>query len=384
MLSSEKKVFRRFLTVYIILVTTVIVSISIIYYNSSVERIDLQYKSLMQEFASLQIKRIKWLHNHYPKYNKYPRDDRYNSAIYDLEYEEIFSTLKSKNIFFNKRLYFSGSYAVYVEVLSDYYLGAKYLFIEVPKNGALISKVYRNIAIYGLLAFIILFILGYYLAKMFIKPMKDSLDLLDCFIKDTTHEINTPISIINSNIEMLNLDNLSAKNRKKIDRVMIASRTLENIYKDLKFVTLSDIGRSLDSEFNLKDLIEERVDYFFMHMESKKIVKELKLEDFIVKGDRELYARFIDNIVSNAIKYNRVGGKIEISLSNGVLIIEDSGVGIDKRNIDLIFTRYSRFSEHEGGFGIGLSIVKRIAEFYNIKIEVQSEKNRGTRFIIKW
>ncbi len=367
-----------------LLITTLVVAVSIIYYNSNIERINLQYKSLMQEFASLQIKRLKWLHNHYPKYNKYPRDDRYNSAIYDLEHDLIFSTLKSNKINFNKKLYFSDGYAIYVEILSDYYLGAKYLFIEVPKNGSLIAKVYKNIAIYGISALIILYLLGYYLAKLFIKPMKDSIELLDCFIKDTTHEINTPISIINSNIEMLKKDNLSQRDLKKINRIKIASRTLENIYKDLKFSMLENIDKATKDKFNLKDLIIERVEYFAMHMESKRITKELDLKDFIVEGNRELFARMVDNILSNAIKYNKVGGKINIILREKELIIEDSGVGIDKKSIAEIFNRYSRFNDSEGGFGIGLSIVKKIADFYKLDIKVESKINEGTRFIIRW
>ena len=367
-----------------LLATTLVIAVSIIYYNSSVERINLQYKTLMQEFASLQLKRLKWLHNHYPKYNKYPRDDRFNSAIYDLEYDEIFSTLKSREIYFDKKLYFSGGYAIYVEILSDYYLGAKYLFIEIPKNSHSIENIYKNIAIYGILSLIILYIIGYYLARLFIKPMRDSIELLDCFIKDTTHEINTPISIINSNIEMLKVNNLPPKEKRKIDRIKIASRTLENIYKDLKFTTLQNINNIRSARFNLKELIEERVEYFSIYIDSKKLTKELDLEDFYVDGSRELYARLVDNIISNAIKYNRVGGKISITLKNNRLIIEDSGIGINKKNLDEIFNRYSRFNDSEGGFGIGLSIVKRIVDFYNLDIKVESQKEKGSKFIISW
>jgi two-component system OmpR family sensor kinase len=367
-----------------LLVVTVIVSVSTIYYNSSKERIDLQYKSLMQEFAFLQLKKLKWLHNHYPKYKKYPRDNRYNSAIYDLEYSKIFSTLKSKEIYFNKRLYFSSGNAIYVEMLSDYYLGAKYLFIEVPINGLLISKVYKNIAIYALLALVILYIIGYYLARLFIKPMRDSIELLDCFIKDTTHEINTPIAIINSNIEMLKKDALSQRDAKKIDRIKIASRTLENIYKDLKFTALESMDKVESYKFNLKELLQERVEYFAMHIESKRVKINLDLEDYTINADRELYARMLDNIISNAIKYNRVGGSIGITLKDSKLIIEDSGIGLEGKDILEIFNRYSRFNDSEGGFGIGLSIVKKIADFYSLDIRVESEKNIGTRFIIRW
>jgi len=109
--------------------------------------------------------------------------------------------------------------------------------------------------------------------------MRDSIDLLDNFIKDTTHEINTPISIINTNIELVNESALNRREIKILNRVKIASRTLESIYKDLKFLTLEN-GKELKSvEFNLKELIQERVEYFALAIDSKKIDIKLLLKD---------------------------------------------------------------------------------------------------------
>ena len=279
MLSSEKKTLRRFLGIYLILVIILVATVSFIYYNENTQRMRLEYKTLMQEFAILQTKKLKWLHYHFPKYNKYPRDSRYNSAIYDLEYKEIFSTMQSKRIDFSKTLYFTKNYVVYYTILSDYYLGAKYLFIEIPKNSAYTSMLYKKIAIYATIALAIFFIIGYYLSRLFIKPMRDSIDLLDNFIKDTTHEINTPISIINTNIELVNESALNRREIKILNRVKIASRTLESIYKDLKFLTLEN-GKELESvEFNLKELIQERVEYFALAIDSKKIDIKLLLKD---------------------------------------------------------------------------------------------------------
>ncbi len=339
---------------------------------------------MMQELSVLQIKRLKWLHNHFPKYNKYPRDERFNSAIYDLEYQEIFSTLKSKKIDFNKSFYFTKNYAIYVAILSDYYLGAKYLFIEVPKNSELVNRIIRNIIIYGTLAFLALLLLGVYLAKLFIRPMQRSIELLDNFIKDTTHEINTPISIINTNIEMLKSTGSCKKEEKKIKRIEIASRTLETIYKDLKLSVLSNESESQDELCNIKAIVQERLEYFRLHIESKRIKLQEQLEDVELKVDRILIERLIDNLISNAIKYNRVGGSIIIRLTAEYLLIEDSGIGIEKSNLNKIFERYRRFNESEGGFGIGLSIVDRVAKRYGFVVEVESEKDKGTKVKVVW
>ncbi len=372
------------MSIYILLVSLVIVSISIIYYRANSDRIALQYKSLMQELSVLQIKRLKWLHNHFPKYNKYPRDERFNSAIYDLEYQEIFSTLKSKKINFDQNFYFTKNYAIYMTILNDYYLGAKYLFIEIPKNSALINRIIRNIVIYGSIAFITLLLLGIYLAKLFIRPMQQSIELLDNFIKDTTHEINTPISIINTNIELLQASGACKNQEKKIKRIEIASRTLETIYKDLKLSVLSDKSERQDEMCDIQEIVQERIDYFQLHIESKKLKVILDLESVFLKVDRVLIERLVDNLISNAIKYNRVGGLISISLTKEYLLIEDSGIGIEKSDIHKIFERYRRFNESEGGFGIGLSIVDKVAKRYGFQVEVVSKKEKGTKVKVLW
>ena len=384
MLNSEKKTLKRFFVIYIVLVVTLIVAVSTIYYNAYNERMKLEYKTLMQDFAILQTKKLKWLHNHFPKYKKYPRDNRYNSAIYDLEYSEIFSTLQSKEINFNNNLYFTKNYVVYFTVISDYYLGAKYLFIEIPKNSMLISTIYKKIAIYSTLSFLIFLILGYFLGKLFVKPMKDSIKLLDNFIKDATHEINTPISIINTNIEMVDSSKLSKRENRILNRVRIASRTLETVYKDLKFTTLENGSKLESSKFNLKDIVTERVEYFALLIESKKLTLNLILEDLYIDADPKLIARVVDNLISNAIKYNRNGGSITITISKQTLIVEDSGIGIKQENLDKLFARYSRFNNSEGGFGLGLNIVKQIVDIYKLKIEISSEFEKGTKVVVQW
>ena len=384
MLNSEKKTLRRFFAIYIVLVVTLIVAVATIYYNAYNERMKLEYKTLMQDFAILQTKKLKWLHNHFPKYNEYPRDNRYNSAIYDLEYTEIFSTMHCRDINFNNNLYFTKNYVVYFTVLSDYYLGAKYLFIEVPKSDSMTVIIYEKIALYSIIALIIFLIIGYFLAKLFIKPMKESIRLLDNFIKDATHEINTPISIINTNIEMVDSSNLTQRENKILNRVKIASRTLETVYKDLKFTTLENGNNQESKEFNLKDIVLERVEYFSLLTESKKLTINLKLEDLYIVADSKLIARLVDNLISNAIKYNRNGGIINISISKKKLTVEDSGIGIKKENLDKLFTRYSRFNNSEGGFGLGLNIVKQIVDIYNLKIDITSELEKGTKVVVQW
>ena len=92
----------------------------------------------------------------------------------------------------------------------------------------------------------------------------------------------------------------------------------------------------------------------------------------------------IDNILSNAIKYNKIGGLIRIDVHSKSLSIKDSGVGIEEAKLGLVFERYSRFNTSVGGFGIGLNIVALIAKEYDLHVNISSQLNKGTEVIISW
>ena len=79
-----------------------------------------------------------------------------------------------------------------------------------------------------------------------------------------------------------------------------------------------------------------------------------------------------------------MAGKIEVVLKNRILTIKDSGIGINKDKLNDIYKRYYRATSINGGFGLGLNIVNIICRTYNIKIEVVSEENLGTTFILKF
>ena len=100
------------------------------------------------------------------------------------------------------------------------------------------KEAWKQIAIGSILAFILFIVFGLILARLFLKPMRDSIVLLDRFIKDTTHELNTPLSTILTNIEMMDTDVMVEKNKKKLNRINIAARTVSQLYKDLTYLTL--------------------------------------------------------------------------------------------------------------------------------------------------
>jgi len=372
------------LALYTALVTLLITLLSIFYYQSQEKLMFSNQRAEFSKYAYIQTKRLKVLHYFFPERTTYPRDPRFKSAIYDIEYKKIFSLLEDENVHFDEELYMTGRHIHFVKLLDTYYLGTKYLIIEVPEDIAWKHETWKQIVMGGIFAFILFMIFGLILARLFLKPMRDSIMLLDRFIKDTTHELNTPLSAILTNIEMMDTDVMVEKNKKKLNRINIAAKTVSQLYKDLTYLTLEQEKKENKEEIELQGLIRNRIEYFTALANTKKLHFELDMENVIIQADKQKITRVIDNLLSNAIKYNKRGGSIGIKLRIGTIEISDTGVGIDAEKIPFIFDRYMRFNQSEGGFGVGLSIVKKILDEYHIKIEVYSKVGTGTRIIMRW
>jgi len=386
LLRSEQKSLYRFLSLYIAMVIVVISLLSIFYYQSK-EKIMLYSQRLkLNKYSYVQSKRLKALHHqsNIKKRLKYPIDSRFYSAIYDIEYTEIFSNLIEKDIRFDKEIYTNNKHIYFVKSLNDFYLGTKYLIIEVDYDKKWRLTLIYNIVLFDMFIFIIFVIMGLYLAKLFLKPMRNSLILLDRFIKDTTHELNTPLSAVLANIEMMDIESMSKSNLKKLNRINIGAKSLSILYQDLTYLTLEQERKNEDERFDIKSLIIDRIDYFNILMKSKNITYNLELKSSDIYMDKRKFIRVLDNLISNAIKYNRRNGNIEIFLSPNSLIIKDYGIGIDKDKIPFMFDRYSRFNSSEGGFGVGLNIVKSILDEYNIDIKVKSKEGQWTEISLNW
>ncbi len=341
-------------------------------------------RATLFKYAYVHAKRLKVLHHFFDERRDYPRDPRFKSAIYDIDKKSIFSLLEEPRIHFDEEIYIIGNYIHFIKSLDDFYLGTKYIIIEVKDDGLWREAIWKNILAYGLLAFLFFSLFGYYLAKLFLKPMHDSIVLLDRFIKDTTHELNTPLSAILANIEMMDTDVMLEKNRTKLNRINIAAKTVSTLYKDLTYLTLEQEKENENEYIDVKELIEDRAEYFAILAQSKKLTYEFNLTEATIFMDRRKFTRVIDNLISNAIKYNKRKGVVGFTLVQGELIIWDTGIGIKENKIPFIFDRYIRFNHSEGGFGVGLSIVKNIIDEYHMDIKVISQIDKGTRIILKW
>lgn len=383
--ASEKKTLLSFLLLYAFLTLLILVFIGILYYASQKELLLQNNREVLNAMTNEQIARLKLLHVNFDKDQTYPRDERFNSAIYDSSLKEIFSTLRSKNVNLYEDIYLTSGYIYVIKELEQYYLGARYIALEVEAPIGWEAKVYKKLLLYGTALFLILVLIGYFLLSLLLRPMREAIALLDRFIKDTTHELNTPVNTILSNIEMMEPETLDASHQRKIKRISIASKTISNLYDDLTYLVLSHRMISHDETIDIASLIEERLEYFSLLMESKKLhftfsayVKET------LTIDRKKLTKLLDNLLSNAIKYNKIGGEIHFILDTHAITIRDTGIGIEEEKLSRVFERYSRFNTTVGGFGIGLNIIALIAKEYHLHVKIDSVVHQGTQVHITW
>ena len=384
LLGSEKKSLLRFFALYVAMVTLLIIVISSYYYQTQEKLMLSNQRATLFKYAYIHAKRLKVLHHFFDERTEYPRDPRFKSAIYDIDQKTIFSILDEPHVMFDKEIYMVGKHIHFLKSIDDFYLGTKHIIIEVEDDGIWKELIWKDIIGYGLFFFFFFMLFGLYLAKLFLKPMRDSIVLLDRFIKDTTHELNTPLSAILANIEMMDTEVMIEKNRTKLNRINIAAKTVSTLYKDLTYLTLEQEKENENEHIDVKALIENRAEYFTILAQSKKLSYTFDLAPATIFMDKRKFTRVIDNLISNAIKYNKRNGVVGFESRQGELIIWDTGIGIKESKIPLIFDRYIRFNKSEGGFGVGLSIVKKIIDEYEIDIEVLSKVGEGTRMVLKW
>lgn len=261
--------------------------------------------------------------------------------------------------------------------------GYLYTFIEGENVSHDLFLIRLQVLLSALVSFALIALVSRFLVKIALKPLESKITMLNSFIKDFTHEINTPLSVILLSIEQLekqqNIDTT------KFARMKLAAKTLSQTYSDLIFLTFPDTISNEEERIVMKEAIRERLEYFRLFFERKQIALSVDLQgDSTILASKSKINKMLDNLISNAIKYNKKGGFVSVNLKGRALSIKDSGYGIDEKNLTKIFERYARFNSDQGGFGIGLSLVKSICKEYHIEISCHSKLGEGSEFILKW
>jgi len=253
------------------------------------------------------------------------------------------------------------------------HLGVRYVILKENDLAQSINNLRIKILSYLVLSFILMGIVGYFLGRLFLKPVREQIESLDQFISDTTHELNTPISAI-----LMTIQSLRGIEDKKIKRLEASAKRLSTMYSTMTYRLEGNVEKS--ELLCFANIVEERVEYVKELIDSKRIHMDLQLEPTKVFIPKIAAHRLIDNLLSNAIKYSDMDDSITLTLKDNVLEVKDTGIGIDKKVQEDIFRRYQRANEERGGFGIGLSIVLAICKMYKIKLDIDSEKGKGSTF----
>jgi two-component system OmpR family sensor kinase len=378
---DEKKALISFLSIYIISAIFLIGVILYIYYKNETR--------MLEESCSMEINNAS-MHIKTEIMNKYMKKQEFNAnkltkenikyGLFDKNKNVIFSYLdKNFEINFSKTTYENEFYNYFITTLDDENIPIKYIVIETCQEVQDKNKLKIFILVILVLSSIFIGCIGYLLAKILLKPVRQRVEFMDKFIKDSAHELNTPITVLMTSVSMLK----NGKNPQKMMKyILSSSKQISQIYNDIHFSAFNNMNEDVFEEFNLKDLVSESAEYFNDISITKNIVIKSILDDCFIKMDKTKTQKLVNNLISNAIKYSYKDSVVEVILNNNILSVKDFGIGISAEEQKEIFKRYKRGNNNEGGFGIGLDIVKRICEEYNLILTLESQMNKETVFSI--
>ena len=237
-----------------------------------------------------------------------------------------------------------------------------------------LSLIYKEIFLAFSFSLILILPLAFIVAKLSLKPIRQSVETIDNFVNGIVHDINTPLSVIKINSQ-------SIKNKLKDDffieknnRIIQGVEHIEALEEQLLFMLKIHQYTPQKINFDLYEVLKHREGYYKDIRHSLNIIVDGKSTK--IYGDRYALTRMIDNIVINAIKYSPIKSEVIITLKNNILRIKDSGEGI--KNPKEIFNKYYRESKSTKGLGLGLYVVKEIANMHKLDIKILSKIGLGT------
>ncbi len=212
------------------------------------------------------------------------------------------------------------------------------------------------------------------------------------FIADVAHELKTPLATLRSTIEVaLQQKRESADYQKTLEEALSETHRLSSTLKNVLDLAWSETPQEQKNakSFNLTELIEELLETAQKMAMNKKITVTGKIDEgVILYGFKDKLGRAVLNIIDNAIKYTPSQGKIEISLkkenNQAIVKIQDTGLGISKRDLPHVFDRFYRSTSEDKifGSGLGLAIAKAIVVSHNGEIKIKSKVGQGSTFAI--
>lgn len=215
------------------------------------------------------------------------------------------------------------------------------------------------------------------------------------FFSNASHELKTPLTSVRGYIELLENDMATNEKMKKdfLSRIKRETDNMTNLINDILMISRLETKEAevVLSEVRICPLVKEVCNSFQPLAKEYQVVINMNCRPLSILANVQQIRAVFNNLIMNAIKYNKPGGKVNVTVSSEgkdiVIIIEDTGVGIPEDAKQRVFERFYRVdkgrSKKVGGTGLGLSIVKHIVGFYNGSIELESKLMEGTKFIVR-
>lgn len=229
---------------------------------------------------------------------------------------------------------------------------------------------------------LITFGVGRFFARRSLVPAERMVTKLEQFTQDASHELRTPLAALNSSLD------LAMKTEAYKEGIFSAKEDLKQILVLVE--RLLEIARL--EQFILRKehidvgaIVEESVERHRPLAAEKDVAITTDLtQKLAIDADPSLFRQVLNNLLSNAIKYNKKGGTVTVELKKGRLTVADTGIGIPSEQIPRIFDRFYQVddSRSQGGFGLGLALVKKIADVHGWDMDVKSTLGEGSSFSI--
>ena len=309
---------------------------------------------------------------------KLQRFKRAAVALYDKNHKLLYG-MSVQKVDFNKEFYMKDGVFTLVSQRTAGHLNVQYVVVQSNECVKNVEKIKNKIAYAVIITAILIILIAIFLSYIFLKPIKEKMEEIETFVKDTTHELNTPITAL-----MMSTSRIKSKkeyDEKIVKNISISTKQLYDIYSSLSFLSFDTKSEEAQTLY-FDDVIKEDLAYFHELLEKKKINVKTNLERCPITIAPTKAKMLINNLLSNAIKYSKPNTSITIITTPDSFSIEDEGIGIEEGKLQVIFERFVRANSYAGGFGVGLNIVEGIVKEYGYSIDIASKKNKGTKITL--
>jgi len=296
-------------------------------------------------------------------------------ALYNKEQKLIDGVAKQK-VDFSRNFYMKNGIFTLVSKHTSGHLGVEYVVLQSGQCSRNIAILKNKIAYTVIFTAFFIILISVFLSYIFLRPIRDKMKEIEEFVKDTTHELNTPITAL-----MMSTSRIKSKkvyDEKIVKNISISTKQLYDIYASLSYISF-DTKQESASEIDFSATVSQAIAYFGELLEKKNIQLQTQLQPCHIKIVPTKAKMLVNNLISNAIKYSNPHGNIRISTTKNSFIVEDKGIGIAKEKLDIIFKRFVRANSYAGGFGVGLNIVESIIKEYDFNIKIDSIEGEGTK-----